>query len=384
MRERVYVNLTLFCCMNRTTWIRVSCSICLMCWINFARAQNVFDDIIVNNSTSLNGTTTINGSVFFESFSSGFDTETALSIGTPTNGPVRVRVTDGITFGPESAISGQGALSLSQLNIRFLEGVMLGDGNLIKGLTLNGRTVFEGDVTFISKPKFNKELVVPDMPVRWGNTGAMLRTDQGASIELRGEGVPYIDFSDDSRNPNADFDMRLILADNDILGIDGGTLALGEGGALRRDPLTFRPFKVYVEGSTFAERVKNPGTVDCSSLRTSDIMVPLEENFPDFVFEKDYDLAPLKEVAKYIQEHGHLKDVPSAEEVRENGLELTAFQQQLLLKVEELTLYAIDKQKKIHSLKETYQQKMRILQKFHKQRILPLKRQVQKLKTFLD
>ena len=43
----------------------------------------------------------------------------------------------------------------------------------------------------------------------------------------------------------------------------------------------------------------------------------------------------------------HLPNVPSEEEIKENGLDLNAFSMQLLRKVEELTLYVIDQNKKI-------------------------------------
>ncbi|MEZ4740809.1 MAG: hypothetical protein R2818_15965 [Flavobacteriales bacterium] len=46
-------------------------------------------------------------------------------------------------------------------------------------------------------------------------------------------------------------------------------------------------------------------------------------NFPDYVFDKEYRLMPLEEVAAYIQANGHLPNVPSACEVEENGLGLS-------------------------------------------------------------
>jgi len=57
--------------------------------------------------------------------------------------------------------------------------------------------------------------------IGWGTTGAMLNTDQGASIELRGNGVPFIDFSNDS---STDYDGRFILTDNDMIAVDGANL----------------------------------------------------------------------------------------------------------------------------------------------------------------
>ena len=75
-------------------------------------------------------------------------------------------------------------------------------------------------------------------------------------------------------------------------------------------------------------------------------------NWPDYVFKPDYKLSPLSEVAAYIKANGHLPNVPSAQEVEENGQDLGQVQTKLLEKVEELMLYTIDQQKQIEALKK--------------------------------
>lgn len=65
--------------------------------------------------------------------------------------------------------------------------------------------------------------------------------------------------------------------------------------------------------------------------------------WPDFVFLKDYQLPTLTAVKTYIASNKHLPDMPSAEEVHKNGLDLGEMNRLLLKKVEELTLYLIDK-----------------------------------------
>ncbi|RJP28234.1 MAG: hypothetical protein C4533_07100 [Candidatus Omnitrophota bacterium] len=54
-----------------------------------------------------------------------------------------------------------------------------------------------------------------------GNTRGLLKADQGSSIELGGQGTPYIDFSNDM---SSDFDVRLRLTDNNSLTVEGGFL----------------------------------------------------------------------------------------------------------------------------------------------------------------
>lgn len=72
----------------------------------------------------------------------------------------------------------------------------------------------------------------------------------------------------------------------------------------------------------------------------------------DFVFENSYALPTLKEVEQHIKEKGHLKDIPSAKDVEENGIYLGEMNAKLLQKIEELTLYAIEQEKKINELKK--------------------------------
>ncbi|WP_020208168.1 hypothetical protein [Gilvimarinus chinensis] len=73
--------------------------------------------------------------------------------------------------------------------------------------------------------------------------------------------------------------------------------------------------------------------------------------FPDYVFAHDYPLMPLGELHQYVRSNSHLPGIPSASQVSKEGLNLTEMQVQLLKKVEELTLYTIQQQAQIDSLK---------------------------------
>lgn len=72
----------------------------------------------------------------------------------------------------------------------------------------------------------------------------------------------------------------------------------------------------------------------------------------DFVFEPDYKLPTLEEVEKYIRKNKHLPDIPSAEKMQEEGINVVEFQTKLLQKIEELTLYIIEQEKRIKSLEK--------------------------------
>ncbi|RFM33651.1 hypothetical protein [Chitinophaga silvisoli] len=75
-----------------------------------------------------------------------------------------------------------------------------------------------------------------------------------------------------------------------------------------------------------------------------------QTGWADFVFRKDYQLPSLNEVSKYIDTHQHLPGVPSAAEVAEKGVDVGEMNKILLQKVEELTLYLIEQQKRIETL----------------------------------
>jgi hypothetical protein len=82
-------------------------------------------------------------------------------------------------------------------------------------------------------------------------------------------------------------------------------------------------------------------------IAATEVKVAAYTNWSDFVFEKDYSLPTLTEVERHINEKGHLKDIPNAEEVEKNGFFLAEMNSKLLQKIEELTLYTIAQEKKI-------------------------------------
>jgi len=68
-------------------------------------------------------------------------------------------------------------------------------------------------------------------------------------------------------------------------------------------------------------------------------------NWPDYVFQPTFRLTPLAEVEQYITKNGHLPEIPSAAQIENEGLKLGEMNKLLLKKVEELTLYLIEKDK---------------------------------------
>ena len=71
-----------------------------------------------------------------------------------------------------------------------------------------------------------------------------------------------------------------------------------------------------------------------------------QTGWPDYVFGKDYHLPGLSELEQYISVNKHLPEIPSAEEITDNGLDLGDMNKKLLQKIEELSLYIIQLDKK--------------------------------------
>jgi hypothetical protein len=78
-------------------------------------------------------------------------------------------------------------------------------------------------------------------------------------------------------------------------------------------------------------------------------------NWPDYVFAKDYQLPSLKETEQHIKDKGHLPGIPSAAEVKANGVDLGEMNAKLLKKIEELTLHLIEQEKKNEAQAQTVQ-----------------------------
>ncbi len=112
---------------------------------------------------------------------------------------------------------------------------------------------------------------------------------------------------------------------------DSGRVLIGNAVA-QSSPL----YKLYVEGGIVSRDVKVTAN-----------------DFPDYVFAKDYGLMPLDEVRRYIDTHGHLPAMPSAQDVKTNeGVELGDLQLRLLKTLEEQQLYILELHEEVRLLKQ--------------------------------
>jgi len=114
----------------------------------------------------------------------------------------------------------------------------------------------------------------------------------------------------------------------------------------------------FFAGNTYAEEMRIGGIAKATGYALSvnggiaceAVLVDLVTNWPDYVFNRDYELMSIPDLEKAIEAQGHLPGLPSARQVHEKGFELADMQKRVVEKVEELTLYTIQQHKMIEQL----------------------------------
>ena len=120
------------------------------------------------------------------------------------------------------------------------------------------------------------------------------------------------------------------------------------------------------------------------NIHTQEVKVDLNGAVaPDYVFKEDYHLKTLEEVQEYIQEKGHLPNIPSAREMKENGVLLKEMNLKLLEKIEELTLYTLEQEKELNTKEQMLKRTVTELEKIKSQMEWQEIR-LQKLEQFLN
>jgi chitodextrinase len=148
--------------------------------------------------------------------------------------------------------------------------------------------------------------------------------------------IAILHYTEENANlSTVDWQARDLTASQNIF-VANGNIGIGT--------INTQGYRLAVDGNIIAEEIK----------------VELSQNWPDFVFTKSYGLPTLEEVEKHILQKGHLQNIPNAKEVELNGIKLGEMNAKLLQKIEELTLYTIQQEKKIIKL-EAENQKIQLL-----------------------
>ncbi len=117
-----------------------------------------------------------------------------------------------------------------------------------------------------------------------------------------------------------------------------GFLAVGNFDAAFAMP-TGNSYRLIVQDGIITEKVK--------------VALKSTADWADYVFEPEYqkNMMSLEQVEKFTKENKHLPNVPSAQQLKDNGMDVGETSKMFMEKIEELTLYMIELNKEVKALK---------------------------------
>ncbi len=213
---------------------------------------------------------------------------------------------------------------LSDHNLYVNEKIGIGTTTPHEGLQIGNKFTLRGDLTnsFVGHNYFYKDFGA-------GSFGdARINTGVSSRMVFDGDGNIILQTADNggAGSPINSWNTGLKIMNNGIVGI----------GIVDPAKLQNTDYKLNVNGGIRAILVK----------------VYEVNSWADYVFEKDHKLINLYQLEEFINSNKHLPGIPSAQEVKEQGVDLLEMDAKLLAKVEELSLYIISLQKEMDELKK--------------------------------
>lgn len=196
---------------------------------------------------------------------------------------------------------------------------------------LNGGTIFDR----------TGKIAIGDVPI----------PDIAAKLHIRADEDENAGIILESKNPESSTFIRMRDEYHGIEVDDAGAMRINAG----ENPMTLQSNNITLSGKVGINTTNESDTYTLAvdgGILTNEVLIREVDDWYDNVFEKDYNLLSLTDLQQFINSHGHLPEVPSETEVKEEGLKMAEMQGLLLKKIEELTLYTLKQQEEIEALKK--------------------------------
>ena len=183
----------------------------------------------------------------------------------------------------------------------------------------------------------------------------LIQAVETSNINLRLRKISDLEFHLTANCPNYHTAMRILLkkVEGSVNVIMGDPKVNDASGELVISEPTY---KSYVSGNfgIGTDLSSNPnnyklavnGTIGAKEIKVE------TTSWSDYVFDDKYKLQELKDLENYIKENRSLPNIPTEEEVIKNGINVAEMDSKLLQKIEELTLYLIEQNKRIEKLEK--------------------------------
>ena len=109
-------------------------------------------------------------------------------------------------------------------------------------------------------------------------------------------------------------------------------------------------------------RLASEYAIAAETIVTDHVAYIATEEWKDYIFDDSYDLISLDELDTFITQNHHLPCVPTAEHIKENGINDKEMNYIFIEKIEELTLYTIEQHKQLKAQKQLNQNLMERLE----------------------
>ena len=219
------------------------------------------------------------------------------------------------------------------------------------------RLFVEGDTTLKGRTRATHGLYVP-----WGSVG-IGTTSPGYSLHVRNNATNQLM----TLESNSVWGAGINFKSTGAQGRWYQMTAMGHVDAWKGTPGSFsiidvtaaKPRLVITKDGNVGIGTNNPGNFRLAvegTLGVRNLRITKVSPWPDYVFAPNYPLMPLHSLENHISQKGHLPGVPDAKEVESTGIDVGDMQAILLKKIEELTLYVIDQNKRLEAQQQEINQ----------------------------